>query len=667
MTSMKWTGQTLGGNYQLVEQLAIDDFATTYRSYDNNIRDEVTVKIIHANLTQSATFPAHFANTARTIAQLRHPRLNRLLNYAHDQGVYYLVMEWIPGLTLTERLQALRDNQRVMSIDEVIHRATDLTEALSYAHSNGQLHQTVKPASIVLAQDKRTVLLDLGLAALAGGARQLAQHSSLITAAYLAPEQLRGEIADARTDLFALGVTLYEMLTGQIPFGSDITQTLARQTGRPLPDVRQRRPNTPAPLADLVIRLLQPERTARVQTAAELSQLLNTLRGGDTATVVEKPATPTLPPDDGATMILAEDQATVLQPNDNATILQPDADATMVEPAGGATVVEPATRHDPTMVEPPANADRTIVEDYQATTIDPGGPRHDPTMVENALPTEVLGGTVPPTTIDPPTWAAEPVPAGRPQPQATIVEPAPSAAPAKSRNRTPILLGCLALLLIVICAGGLYAVLATPLGDSLLGRETATPEELVAATTTPTATAAATEAVATEEVGAPTEAADATDQVAPTEASAPTEAATEAVATAESPTATTAPPTATLEPSPTSAPPTATTAPTATEPAGPTVQITAIRLEGDTYIVDYTTIGYTEALPGTHIHFFFNTVPPDQAGVPGSGPWVLWGGPRPFNGYKTGDRPAAATQMCALVANPDHTVIQGTGNCVNLP
>ncbi|MCB0007391.1 MAG: serine/threonine protein kinase [Anaerolineales bacterium] len=672
MTSMKWTGQSLGGNYQLVEQLATDDFAATYRAYDNNIRDEVAVKIIHPNLTQSAGFPAHFANTARAIAQLRHPNLNRLLDYAHDQGAYFLITEWVPGTTLRARLDALRERRSVMSIDEIVRRATDLTEALSYAHANGQLHLTIKPGSIMLANNNRTVLLDLGLSAMAGGSRQLAQHSSLLTAAYLAPEQLRGEIADARTDLFALGVSLYEMLTGQIPFGTDITQTLARQTGRPLPDIRQRRPNTPAPLAALVTRLLQPDRTARVQTAAELGQLLGGLRGApDAATIVEKPASAaTMIQDDGATMVLADEGATMLQADDQATKLQPDSGATMIQPDDGATIVDPAARHDPTMVQPASDPGRTVVEEYQATTIEPAGPgqRHEPTVVDNALPTEVLGASIPPTTIDPPTWSHEPVPGrGQSQPQGTVISPSPEppAAPAKSRNRTPVLIGCAVLLLVALCAGSLYAVFGTSLGDSILGRETATPEELVAATTTPTATAEGAEA---DETAAPTEP---TDEVAPTEAVAPTEGAEEPTATTaaatEAPTATTAPPTATLEPTPTTAPPTATTVPPTPTQAGPSVQITAIRLDGSTYIVDYTTVGYTESLPGMHIHFFFNTVSPDQAGVPGSGPWYLWGGPRPFNGYTTADRPGAATQMCALVANPDHSVIQGTGNCVNLP
>ncbi len=83
--------------------------------------------------------------------------------------------------------------------------------------------------------------------------------------------------------------------------------------------------------------------------------------------------------------------------------------------------------------------------------------------------------------------------------------------------------------------------------------------------------------------------------------------------------------------------------------------------------MDYEVFGYRQQLPGRHVHFFFDTVPQREAGVPGGGPWIIYGGPSPFTGYAVADRPASATQMCILVANPDHSVIRGTGNCVDLP
>jgi hypothetical protein len=125
-------------------------------------------------------------------------------------------------------------------------------------------------------------------------------------------------------------------------------------------------------------------------------------------------------------------------------------------------------------------------------------------------------------------------------------------------------------------------------------------------------------------------------------------------------------PTATLPPTETPAP---TLVPTATVPPGKLyVRINEISIDDQgRYVVAYETFEYTEQLPGMHVHFFFDTVPPEQAGVPGSGPWILYGGPRPFTGYRVSDRPSAASQMCALVANADHSIQLNSGNCVDLP
>lgn len=134
------------------------------------------------------------------------------------------------------------------------------------------------------------------------------------------------------------------------------------------------------------------------------------------------------------------------------------------------------------------------------------------------------------------------------------------------------------------------------------------------------------------------------------------------------PTATSPPPATATAPPPTStSPPPTATLPPPTQVTTLSAQITGISVAGDRYSVAYETVGYTEALPGQHVHFFFNTVPQDQAGLPGSGPWIVYGGPRPFTGYGPADRPGNATQMCILVANPDHSIIANSGNCVNLP
>ncbi|MEM7798791.1 MAG: hypothetical protein AAF633_06360, partial [Chloroflexota bacterium] len=173
--------------------------------------------------------------------------------------------------------------------------------------------------------------------------------------------------------------------------------------------------------------------------------------------------------------------------------------------------------------------------------------------------------------------------------------------------------------------------------------------------------------------------------ISPTDTSEPTETATsEPTSTSTSSptprptntpqpssTPTELPPTVTALPTNTPLPPTPTAAPPPTETPAPVVNstfINSISIDGDRYVVDYGTAGFTETLPGQHVHFYWNNIREDQAGVgPTQASWILYGGPRPFTGYAVNDRPGDATQMCIIVANPDHTILLGTGNCFPLP
>jgi hypothetical protein len=152
-------------------------------------------------------------------------------------------------------------------------------------------------------------------------------------------------------------------------------------------------------------------------------------------------------------------------------------------------------------------------------------------------------------------------------------------------------------------------------------------------------------------------------------ASSPSPAQSLAVVESSSPSPTPTPsPSPVVTPSPTPVP-TATPAPTPTPtPAGRQARITGITVSGGDYVVDYEVFNYTPELPGgRHVHFFFDTVPPEEAGVPGKGPWELYAGPVPFREYQVSEKPSGATKMCILVARPDHSVQQRTGNCVDLP
>jgi hypothetical protein len=245
-----------------------------------------------------------------------------------------------------------------------------------------------------------------------------------------------------------------------------------------------------------------------------------------------------------------------------------------------------------------------------STTVEPQIPAGGATTIEPQAP---AGGA---TTIEPPPPTG---PASTGSGRATP-SPAPSAPP-KKKMSSGLLVGIIiGVIFLCVGGGGGGYYLFTKLTGDQDNEATPTAEvAVVAEEDTPTPESTATEAPPTPTEGPPTET-----------------------------------PTPTIEPTP-------------TVPPGKYVRINNISIENGYYIVEYETFEYTEALPGDHVHFFYDTVPPEQAGVPNSGPWIVWGGPRPFNGYTVASRPADAMQMCALVANPDHTINLGSGNCYELP
>jgi hypothetical protein len=280
-------------------------------------------------------------------------------------------------------------------------------------------------------------------------------------------------------------------------------------------------------------------------------------------------------------------------------------------------VIQPPVSRDqdvvPTLVAPPV--DRTFAAREQAVPVITRPPDDSVRSVDQTLPAKAAPKAAP-YSIQP-EHAAEPV----------VAKPVSGPAVPTSRRRIPIFIGVGLLVALLLFAGIAY------FGFSLLRRSN------LASLPPPTAT---TQNSTVLQTGVPT-------------------AAAVIVKPLVKPTATPAP----LAPTGQAA--TAVAATSTINPNGESVRIDNITIQGGRYVVDYETFGFTEVLSGTNIHFFFNTVAPDQAGVPGKGPWVFFGGPRPFKGYAVANRPPGATQMCALVANADHTVQPQSGNCFNLP
>lgn len=575
-----WSGRTLGGRYQIEERLGVGGMATVYKATDPNLKRVVAVKLIHPHLATDPQFVRRFEEEATAVAQLRHPNIVQVFDYAADGETYYIVFEFVPGETLQDRLRRLNETNRNLSYDEIGKIAASMADALAYAHGRGLVHRDIKPANIMLNVYGDAILTDFGIVKIAGGTAFTVTGATVGTAQYMSPEQIKGEQLDGRTDLYSLGVTLFEMVGGRRPFESESAMTLMMMhVNDPVPDLRQIRPDVPPGLTAVIEKALAKDRSQRYQSAADMLAALQRFKDAPTA------------------------------------------------PPIAATVIE----------EPAMFAGATVIE--------------TPTKAEGATVLESMPAPVreKPAAAVPPAYQPVRTGMGAAQP---LTPPA-----ATNKNRTPLYLGLGALALFLIVAAIVFGV-SQLRGGGDGGDGTPTPTAVAQAS--PTSPPPATEIAAV----APTILLTAT----PTEAA--TETAVPPTATIPKPTATKAPPTPTDVP-PTDVPPTAvpptTVAPTATS-AALSVRITGITLDATNhYVVAYETSGYTETLPGMHIHFFFNTVSEANAGMPGSGPWILYGGPRPFTQYTANDRPAAATQMCALVANADHSIQPGSGNCYPLP
>lgn len=586
MSRPNWIGKTLGGRYQIQEILGQGGMSAVYKALDPNLQRVVAVKMIHAHLSEDPKFISRFEEEARAVAQLRHPNITQVFDFNHDGDVYFMVQEFIPGETLQERLRRLNRSGRRMPLNDAIRIAMEICSAIGYAHERGLIHRDIKPANIMLDVQGRAILMDFGIVKIVGGSRHTTTGAVVGTAMYMSPDVIRGEAPDARSDIYSLGVTLFEMVAGSAPFHADSAMSLMMMhLHDPLPDLRQLRPETPTDLIAIIHKSLAKAREDRYQSAQEmgaaLRHALDRLEGG-----------------------AASAMAQVVQP---PARLSPNQAATRLEPPTPGTVLEPGAANPP--AKPP---ERTLREAELAQRA----------QQQSASTPGVPPGFAGPTRLE----AASPLPTTPPGGVA-----APRLAAAKPGLPRPALLagGGAALILIALCL-----VVGGAAGIYLLSRSGAFAGVANVPTQTPSVTQAPAEAASS----------------LPTATASPTP---ESSATPALPTPT----------------PTPEFIPTATVPPGiPFARINAIELGSDrAYVVFYETFEFTETLPGEHVHFFFNTVSFEQAGVPGKGPWILYGGPRPFSGYKASDRPKNASQMCVLVANPNHSVQQDSGGCFPLP
>ena len=286
-------GQMLGP-YRIINQIGKGGMASVYKAYQPSMDRYVAIKVLPSQLAESREFAARFQQEARFIARLEHPHILPVFDYGESDGVAYFVMRYLEAGTLKDRMEA----GRPLPLDEIDRLFTQLTDALSYAHSHGIVHRDLKPANALIDSYGNVFLTDFGIAKLLESASpRLTQTDAIMgTPAYISPEQAQAQPVDQRSDIYSLGIILYEMVTGGVPFVADTPlAVIFKHISDPLPLPSHVKPDIPAPIEQVILKALSKDPKDRFATAAEFKAAWK--RALERREIVQPiPEAPTVPP-----------------------------------------------------------------------------------------------------------------------------------------------------------------------------------------------------------------------------------------------------------------------------------------------------------------------------------------------------------------------------------
>jgi len=288
-------GRTLG-KYELTAMIGGGGMATVYEARHPGLDQRVAVKVLHPFLATDSSFVDRFRREAHAVAALRHPNIVRVLDSDYEGQLYFMVMEYIGGPTLSTVLSGRRAGGG-LSLPEVYRIIPPLCGAVDYAAGRGMVHRDIKPANIIMTDDGDPILTDYGIAKMIGATSLTSPGTVVGSAHYMSPEQAQGQECDVRSDLYSLGVVLYECLAGTVPFNGDTTATvLIKHITEPVPSIRAARPNLPFALEPVLMRALAKLPRDRYESGAifaeELSVALTPSRATAVVTEFVAPATP---------------------------------------------------------------------------------------------------------------------------------------------------------------------------------------------------------------------------------------------------------------------------------------------------------------------------------------------------------------------------------------
>ena len=262
----KYIGTLLDGRYEILETIGEGGMALVFRALDHRLNRYVAVKVMREEMAKDEEFRRRFCAESHAVAMLSNPNIVAVYDVSHSDEREYIVMELISGITLKQYM----DKKGALDWKEVVHFTKQITRALAHAHERGIIHRDIKPQNIMLLRDGTLKVADFGIAALENEVHEN-NGQTIGSIHYIAPEQARGNSPDARSDIYSLGVVMYEMLSGRLPYTGDSLAEIAvkHMNARPEP-LRKELPSIPEELERITLKAMNADLSQRYQTAGEL-------------------------------------------------------------------------------------------------------------------------------------------------------------------------------------------------------------------------------------------------------------------------------------------------------------------------------------------------------------------------------------------------------------
>ena len=264
---MNLEGKLLGNRYEIIEKIGSGGMATVYKAKCLVLKRFVAVKVLRDEFTTDEEFIKRFNIEAQAVASLTHPNIVSVYDVGHEGNLYYIVMELVKGKTLKEII--VEDG--ALGWKWSVKIAMQIASALETAHRNNIIHRDIKPHNIIITEDGVAKVTDFGIAKAVSNSTITAFGTTIGSVHYFSPEHARGGFTDARSDLYSLGVVMYEMVTGRVPFDSDtpVSVALKHMQEEPIEPIKIK-PDLPQCVNDIIMKAMRKDANERYQTATEM-------------------------------------------------------------------------------------------------------------------------------------------------------------------------------------------------------------------------------------------------------------------------------------------------------------------------------------------------------------------------------------------------------------